>query len=99
MEKDAQDEVYEGEMGMKSFLSEAYLHPVLRSFEEVELVELGVERIPSQPTTELAFGLDSPESKVSPKNQKQNLEVVVEQHESVFTMSHDETSVHQTHNT
>nr|KAJ0201301.1 hypothetical protein LSAT_V11C600305700 [Lactuca sativa] len=99
VEKDAQDEVYEGEMGMKSFLSEAYLHPVLRSFEEVELVELGVERIPSQPTTELAFGLDSPESKVSPKNQKQNLEVVVEQHESVFTMSHDETSVHQTHNT
>ncbi|KAI3792919.1 hypothetical protein L2E82_06812 [Cichorium intybus] len=90
VEKDTQEEVSSPGIDIKSFVSEAYLHPVLRSFEEVELVELRVEdnraRIPSQPTIEPVSGLDSPKM-------QQHLQVVVQQHKSVYT------SVHQSHNT
>ncbi|MFS8002699.1 putative calcium-dependent channel, 7TM region phosphate [Helianthus anomalus] len=91
VEKDTQDEVSEAVNDMKSYLCEAYLHPVLRSIEEFELFELGVDNnrahIPSQVATELepvsgsGSGSHSPkeEHKVAPK--RQDLEVVVEQHD------------------
>lgn len=97
VEKDTQDEVSEPEMDMKSYLAEAYLHPVLRSFEEVELLELR-DNPPTRPTTEPVFGFESPGNKASPKSKMQHhLEVVVEQHDEsshVYTKYHE----HQTHN-
>ncbi|KAI3522335.1 hypothetical protein L1887_00027 [Cichorium endivia] len=89
VEKDTQEEVSSPGIDIKSFVSEAYLHPVLRSFEEVELVEFrGEDNLPSQPTIEpvSVSGLDSPKM-------QQHLQVVVQQHKSVYT------SVHQSHNT
>nr|XP_043628060.1 CSC1-like protein At1g32090 [Erigeron canadensis] len=56
IEKDAQDKVSEPEINLKSYLADAYLHPIFRSFEEVELVEVKVDKDPdpvtSQPETE-----------------------------------------------
>ncbi|KAJ9556188.1 hypothetical protein OSB04_010802 [Centaurea solstitialis] len=93
VEKDAQDEALEPEVDMKSYLSKAYLHPVLRSFEELELVELRVDNKracnPSQPATEPVSGSHSKEG--SPN--VQHLEVVVEQHE-IVRKKHHETTTH-----
>ncbi|XP_076912226.1 hyperosmolality-gated Ca2+ permeable channel 1.8-like [Bidens hawaiensis] len=85
VEKDTQDDVSEDDTEMKSYLCEAYLHPVLRSVEEFELFELGIDNnrapIPSKPVP--VSGSHSPEQ-VAPKIQ-QHLEVVVEQHKCVYT--------------
>ncbi|MFS7923153.1 putative calcium-dependent channel, 7TM region phosphate [Helianthus anomalus] len=55
MEKDTQDKTSEPELNLKSYLADAYLHPIFHSFEEVDLVEVKVDKnpdtIPSQPTT------------------------------------------------
>ncbi|KAI3707353.1 hypothetical protein L6452_25798 [Arctium lappa] len=81
VEKDTQDEASESETNLKSYLCEAYLHPVLRSFEEIELVEVNNRaHIPSQLATEPVSASHSHEA--SPN--VQHLEVVVEQHEVVY---------------
>ncbi|KVH89792.1 protein of unknown function DUF221, partial [Cynara cardunculus var. scolymus] len=101
VEKDTQDEASEPEIDMKSYLSEAYLHPVLRSFEEIELVEVKVDNkrahVPSQLAIEPVSGSHSTEpasgshsNRASPN--VQHLEVVVEQHEIVYKKQH-ETSI------
>ncbi|KAJ0477787.1 hypothetical protein HanHA300_Chr13g0492591 [Helianthus annuus] len=55
MEKDAKDKASEPEINLKSYLSDAYLHPIFHSFEDVELVEVRVDKSPdhspSQPST------------------------------------------------
>lgn len=55
MEKDTQAKASEPEINLKSYLVDAYLHPIFRSFEEVDLSEVKVDKtpdtIPSQPTT------------------------------------------------
>ncbi|KAI3821854.1 hypothetical protein L1987_09428 [Smallanthus sonchifolius] len=96
VEKDAQDEASKPEPDMKSYLCEAYLHPVLRSIEEFELFELGVDHNRAHMPSQLATGpisssrspspVNEQENKVSPK--MQHLEVVVEQHESSYTLHH-----------
>ncbi|KAI3707346.1 hypothetical protein L6452_25788 [Arctium lappa] len=81
VEKDTQDEASESETNLKSYLCEAYLHPVLRSFEEIELLEVNNRaHIPSQLATEPVSGSHSHEA--SPN--VQHLEVVVKQHEVVY---------------
>ncbi|KAK9079953.1 hypothetical protein SSX86_001628 [Deinandra increscens subsp. villosa] len=85
VEKDAQDEASEPETDMKSYLCEAYLHPVLRSIEEFELSELGlgVDKNRAHFSSQLE---KEQENKGSPK--MQHLEVVVGQHESAYTHHH-----------
>ncbi|PWA41049.1 early-responsive to dehydration stress protein (ERD4) [Artemisia annua] len=46
IEKDTQDKASEPEINLKAFLADAYLHPIFRSFEEVELTEVKVEKNP-----------------------------------------------------
>lgn len=43
MSKDTQDRASESDIDLKSYLADAYLHPIFRSFEEVELVEVRVD--------------------------------------------------------
>lgn len=54
MEKDTQDKASESEINLKAFLADAYLHPIFRSFEEVELVEVRVEKSPPDTPSQLA---------------------------------------------
>lgn len=55
MDKDTQDRSSGSDTNLKSYLSDAYLHPIFNSFEEAELVEVRVDknqtRIPSRPTS------------------------------------------------
>ncbi|CAA0812060.1 CSC1-like protein, partial [Striga hermonthica] len=44
MSKDTQDRALESEVDLKSYLSDAYLHPIFHSFEEVDLIEVKVEK-------------------------------------------------------
>ncbi|XP_027082720.1 CSC1-like protein At1g32090 isoform X1 [Coffea arabica] len=44
MDKDLEDRPSESDVNLKSFLADAYLHPIFRSFEEVELVEVRVDK-------------------------------------------------------
>nr|XP_043638126.1 CSC1-like protein At1g32090 [Erigeron canadensis] len=92
LEKDLQDEVSEPENDMKTYLCDAYLHPVLHSIEEFELFELGIDnnraQIPCQVPTKPISGSRS--HSPSPVNEQENkvstriqhVEVVVE-HESI----------------
>ncbi|OMO87830.1 hypothetical protein CCACVL1_08742 [Corchorus capsularis] len=45
MAKDILDQTTEPEINLKAFLSDAYLHPIFRSFEEEELVEVRVDKV------------------------------------------------------
>ncbi|KAK1435943.1 hypothetical protein QVD17_01716 [Tagetes erecta] len=89
VEKDTQDEASEPVAELKSYLCEAYLHPVLRSIEEFELFELGLDHNRAQIPSQLAIEristspVNEQENKTSFK--RQHLEVVVEQHTSVYT--------------
>ncbi|KAG6409795.1 hypothetical protein SASPL_127837 [Salvia splendens] len=47
MSKDTQDGASASDVDMKSYLEDAYLHPIFRSFEEVELVEVKVDTDPT----------------------------------------------------
>ncbi|KAH6760903.1 early-responsive to dehydration stress protein [Perilla frutescens var. frutescens] len=47
MSKDTQDRASESEIDLKSYLADAYLHPIFRSFEEVDLVEVRVDTNPN----------------------------------------------------
>ncbi|KAG8382082.1 hypothetical protein BUALT_Bualt05G0039500 [Buddleja alternifolia] len=44
MTKDTQDRASESDVNFKSYLADAYLHPIFRSFEEVELSEVRVDK-------------------------------------------------------
>ncbi|XP_022844584.1 CSC1-like protein At1g32090 isoform X1 [Olea europaea var. sylvestris] len=44
MNKDMEDRASESDANLKSYLADAYLHPIFNSFEEVELVEVRVEK-------------------------------------------------------
>ncbi|CAA0812062.1 CSC1-like protein [Striga hermonthica] len=44
MSKDTQDRALESEVDLKSYLADAYLHPIFHSFEEVDLIEVKVEK-------------------------------------------------------
>ncbi|XP_009603996.1 CSC1-like protein At1g32090 isoform X1 [Nicotiana tomentosiformis] len=59
MEKDLQDRSSESDANLKAYLADAYLHPIFRSFEEVELDEVKVDKKPppnssSPPLSELS---------------------------------------------
>lgn len=47
MSKDTQDRASESEIDLKSYLADAYLHPIFRSFEEVDLAEVRVDKNPN----------------------------------------------------
>ncbi|KAL3844441.1 hypothetical protein ACJIZ3_001844 [Penstemon smallii] len=44
MSKDTQDRASESDIDLKAYLADAYLHPIFHSFEEVELVEVRVDK-------------------------------------------------------
>ncbi|PIN00215.1 hypothetical protein CDL12_27283 [Handroanthus impetiginosus] len=44
MSKDTQDRASGSDVDLKSYLADAYLHPIFHSFEEVELVEVRVDK-------------------------------------------------------
>lgn len=48
MSKDTQDDASESDIDLKSYLADAYLHPIFQSFEEVDLVEVRVDTKPPQ---------------------------------------------------
>ncbi|KAK3037655.1 hypothetical protein RJ639_030432 [Escallonia herrerae] len=56
MAKDRDDRASEPDVNLKAYLADAYLHPIFRSFEEVELVEVRVDNsqthVPSAPASE-----------------------------------------------
>ncbi|XP_009784323.1 hyperosmolality-gated Ca2+ permeable channel 1.8-like [Nicotiana tabacum] len=59
MEKDLQNRSSESDANLKAYLADAYLHPIFRSFEEVELDEVKVDKKPppnssSPPLSELS---------------------------------------------
>ncbi|KAL4348865.1 hypothetical protein GQ457_17G019730 [Hibiscus cannabinus] len=45
MAKDLMDRTTESDINLKAFLADAYLHPIFRSFEEEELVEVRVDKV------------------------------------------------------
>lgn len=45
MAKDLIDRTTEPDINLKAFLADAYLHPIFRSFEEEELVEIRVDKV------------------------------------------------------
>ncbi|XVF52263.1 hypothetical protein PTKIN_Ptkin05aG0005100 [Pterospermum kingtungense] len=45
MAKDIADRTTEPDINLKAFLADAYLHPIFRSFEEEELVEVRVDKV------------------------------------------------------
>ncbi|KAL4385775.1 hypothetical protein GQ457_15G008020 [Hibiscus cannabinus] len=45
MAKDLMDQTTEPDINLKAFLADAYLHPIFRSFEEEELVEVRVDKV------------------------------------------------------
>lgn len=47
MDKDLEDNASRSDVSLKSFLSDAYLHPIFHSFEEVEPVEVKVDKKPA----------------------------------------------------
>lgn len=44
MSKDTQDRASASDVDLKSYLADAYLHPIFHSFEEVDLVEVKVDK-------------------------------------------------------
>ncbi|KAA8525709.1 hypothetical protein F0562_007564 [Nyssa sinensis] len=56
MAKDTQEHASEPDLNLKSYLADAYLHPIFHSFEDVELTEVGVDKnqtqLPSPPASE-----------------------------------------------
>ncbi|KAK2995044.1 hypothetical protein RJ640_024487 [Escallonia rubra] len=56
MAKDRDDRASEPDVNLKAYLADAYLHPIFRSFEEVELVEVRIDKsqthVPSAPASE-----------------------------------------------
>ncbi|KAL8063905.1 hypothetical protein ABFX02_01G056200 [Erythranthe guttata] len=57
--KDEQDRATGSEIDLKSYLADAYLHPIFHSFEEVDLVEVKVENAPAQPQAQAKAHIES----------------------------------------
>lgn len=51
MAKDAEEKGSEPDLNLKSYLSDAYLHPIFHSFEEADLVEVQVDKNPTHHIT------------------------------------------------
>ena len=60
MAKDINDRTTESVVNLKAYLADAYLHPIFRSFEEEELVEVKVEKNKPQPASDRTSELSSP---------------------------------------
>ncbi|KAL0324146.1 UNVERIFIED_CONTAM: CSC1-like protein [Sesamum calycinum] len=60
MSKDTQDRASESDVDLKSYLADAYLHPIFHSFEEVELVEVKVDKNQSHVHSSSPSELSSP---------------------------------------
>lgn len=58
MAKDTMERTTEPDFNVKAFLADAYLHPIFRSFEEEELIEVRVDKnqtcIPSPSESEVS---------------------------------------------
>ncbi|PWA95876.1 calcium-dependent channel, 7TM region, putative phosphate [Artemisia annua] len=101
VEKDAQDEGSEPTVDIIPYMCEAYLHPVLRSIEEFELFELGIDnnqshipnqQLPTKPVSGSHSPISEQENKGSPKMQ-QHVEVAVEQHQTAHTCHHKKSTL------
>lgn len=58
--KDAEDHTTEADANFKSYLADAYLHPIFHSFDEVELSEVRVDKTRPQDQTATATAVGSP---------------------------------------
>ncbi|KAL6549819.1 hypothetical protein OROMI_020307 [Orobanche minor] len=58
--KDAEDRAPVSEVGLKSYLADAYLHPIFHSFEEVDLVEVKVDKDQARPDSPSPSETSSP---------------------------------------
>lgn len=94
MEKDTQDKASESEINLKSYLSDAYLHPIFHSFEDVELAEVRIDKnpdnIPSQPEPET---VPEPETETEPASRSRSPSPphhLHEEHEESATVQHYE---------
>ncbi|KAL8119594.1 hypothetical protein AgCh_016916 [Apium graveolens] len=68
VEKDAEEGGPEHDLSLKSYLSDAYLHPIFRSFEEVGLVEDPETKVEKKPTHHIITPPASqPSSESTPK--------------------------------
>jgi len=69
MEKDNMDRTSEPDLTLRSYLADAYLHPIFHSFENVETVEVRVDKnqtcVPS-PTSSETSSASPPHQYVSP---------------------------------
>ncbi|PQP99451.1 CSC1-like protein [Prunus yedoensis var. nudiflora] len=60
MAKDTMERTAEPDLNLKSYLADAYLHPIFRSFEEQELVEVRVDKHQTHAATPITSELSSP---------------------------------------
>ncbi|XP_051151389.1 CSC1-like protein At1g32090 [Andrographis paniculata] len=60
MSKDLQDRTPESDRELKAYLADAYLHPIFHSFEEVDLVEVKVDKSPARDASSSPSELSSP---------------------------------------
>ncbi|KAJ4953008.1 hypothetical protein NE237_029840 [Protea cynaroides] len=60
MAKDMMERASEPNLNLKAYLADAYLHPIFRSFEEVELVEVRVDKNQSHMSTPSMSEVSSP---------------------------------------
>ncbi|KAI3468571.1 hypothetical protein Pfo_025234 [Paulownia fortunei] len=60
MSKDTQDRASESDVNLKSYLADAYLHPIFHSFEEVDLVEVRVDKNQAHAASSSPSELSSP---------------------------------------
>ncbi|XP_024964432.1 CSC1-like protein At1g32090 [Cynara cardunculus var. scolymus] len=94
MEKDTQDKASESEINLKSYLSDAYLHPIFRSFEEVELAEVRVDKNPdnilSRPEPETEPQTETETEPASPSHSPSPSHHLHEEHEESVTVQHYE---------
>lgn len=67
-DKDEQDQVSPSDINLKAYLSDAYLHPIFSSFEEVELVEVRVDKSQAPPAAPARIPSPSSSSSSSPSN-------------------------------
>ncbi|KAL1532232.1 CSC1-like protein [Salvia divinorum] len=88
MSKDTQDGASASDVDVKSYLADAYLHPIFRSFEEVDLVEVKVDADPT-PAKE-ASPSPSEVSSPSPAHHDHNKEDKDEDEEASHAVQHYE---------
>lgn len=60
MEKDTMEKVAEPNLNLKAYLADAYLHPIFRSFEDIETGEVRINKNQSHITSPAISELSSP---------------------------------------